>query len=78
MTEIAQLSFEEAMKALEQVVRELESGDVPLEKSIRLYEDGAALKKHCERKLTEAEEKVRLLVLDAEGNPAGARPAEGL
>lgn len=59
MSEIAAMSFEEAMKALEDVVRSLESGNVELEKSIALYERGAALKAHCEQKLKEAEERSR-------------------
>jgi exodeoxyribonuclease VII small subunit len=78
MTEIAGLSFEEAMKELELVVGQLERGDVSLEDSIRLYERGAALKKRCEEKLKEAEEKVAILMLDAEGNPTGAKIVEGL
>ena len=58
MSDIAAMSFEEAMKALEDVVRQLESGSVELEKSIALYERGAQLKAHCEAKLKAAEEKV--------------------
>ena len=60
MTEkpIAELSFEEAMSALEGVVTQLERGDVALEQSIALYERGAALKAHCAAKLKDAEEKV--------------------
>ncbi len=75
---ISDMSFEEAMSELENVVRQLESGDVPLEESIRLYERGAALKARCEEKLKEAEEKVRLITLDGEGRPVGSRDVEGL
>lgn len=77
-TQVAQMSFEQAMQELEAVVTRLERGDVALEDSIRLYERGAALKKRCEEKLREAEAKVALIRLDAEGNPTGATPAEGL
>ena len=65
MTEkpIGKLSFEEALAALEQVVSQLEGGQVPLEQSIALYERGDALKKHCEAKLGEAELKVEILNL---------------
>ena len=49
-----------------------------LEDSIRLYERGAALKKRCEAKLKEAEEKVAAITLDGEGQPAGTKPVEGL
>ncbi len=78
MTEIAAMSFEEAMKELEGVVRGLESGSVELEKSIALYERGAALRAHCEAKLKAAEEKVQKITLAADGQPTGTVPAEGL
>ena len=56
--EIAEMSFEEALAALEDVVRNLEGGQVPLEKSIDLYERGEALRKHCEDRLKAAELRV--------------------
>lgn len=74
---IAEMSFEEAMLALEQVVSALEKGEVPLEQSIALYERGAALKAHCAGKLREAEEKVEL-IRSAEGRAVGVTPAEGM
>jgi exodeoxyribonuclease VII small subunit len=79
MTEkpISELSFEEAMAALEQVVGRLERGEVPLEESIALYERGAALRAHCEAKLKDAEEKVELIRAQ-EGRAIGTTPAEGL
>ena len=67
-----------AMKKLEAVVRDLESGNVELEKSIALYEEGARLKAHCEKKLKEAEEKVAKITLGPDGAPTGTVPAEGL
>jgi exodeoxyribonuclease VII small subunit len=73
-TTVAELSFEAAMEALEKVVTELESGKVPLEESIRLYERGAELRAHCEAKLRAAEEKVALITLGPDGRPAGTRP----
>ncbi|MCB2092871.1 MAG: exodeoxyribonuclease VII small subunit [Rhodobacteraceae bacterium] len=78
MSEIAKMSFEEAMKALEEVVALLERGDVPLEDSIRHYERGAALKAHCEAKLKSAEEKVARITLNEDGAPSGTAPVEGL
>ncbi|QFS84487.1 Exodeoxyribonuclease 7 small subunit [Roseivivax sp. THAF40] len=75
-TPVEEMSFEAAMRALEQVVGQLERGDVPLEDSIKLYERGAALKKRCEQKLKEAEEKVAAITLDAEGQPAGTKPVD--
>jgi exodeoxyribonuclease VII small subunit len=75
---VAELSFEEAMKELEGVVSQLERGDVALEESIRLYQRGADLKKRCEAKLKEAEEKVAAITLDGDGQPAGLKTVEGL
>ena len=75
---VAEMSFEEAMRALEDVVGKLERGDVPLEQSIALYERGAELKKRCVAKLIEAEENVAAITLDGQGNPAGLTPVEGL
>ncbi|PVA11602.1 exodeoxyribonuclease VII small subunit [Pelagivirga sediminicola] len=77
-TNVAEMTFEEAMKELEQVVGRLERGDVALDESITLYERGAALKKRCEAKLKEAEEKVAAITLDGQGQPVGTTPVEGL
>ncbi len=75
--DVATMSFEEAMAALEQVVGALERGEVPLEQSIALYERGALLKGHCAKKLAEAEEKVDLIRAQ-EGRAVGTTPAEGM
>ena len=77
-TKVSEMSFEQAMAELETVVGQLERGDVPLEESIKLYERGAALKKRCEEKLKEAEEKVAAITLDGDGNPTGTKAVEGL
>lgn len=66
-TPIETMSFEAALAELEGIVQQLESGDVELEKSIAIYERGAALKAHCEKKLREAELKVEKIVLDDNG-----------
>jgi len=78
MSDIAvkDMSFEEAMKALEEVVNRLEGGDVPLEDSIKLYERGAELKAHCQAKLAEAEEKVAAITLNGDGKPTGTAPVD--
>jgi exodeoxyribonuclease VII small subunit len=76
--DVSAMSFEQAMGELESVVSQLDRGDVPLEDSIKLYERGAALKKRCEEKLKEAEEKVAAITLDGDGNPTGTTPVEGL
>ena len=77
-TPVDEMSFEAAMAELEQVLSQLERGDVALEDSIKLYERGAALKARCEKKLKEAEEKVAAITLDGDGNPTGLKPVEGL
>ncbi len=76
MTEkpIAEMTFEEALAALEQVVSQLEGGQVPLEQSIALYERGDALKKHCDAKLGEAELKVEKIVAGGDGDAAATAP----
>ncbi|KEO54433.1 MAG: exodeoxyribonuclease VII small subunit [Rhodobacteraceae bacterium] len=78
MSDIDAMSFEEAMKALEEVVGQLEHGDVPLDRSIELYERGAKLKERCTKLLKEAEERVEKITLGADGSPQGTAPAEGL
>ena len=74
---IAEMTFEEAVAALEAVVSQLERGEVALEQSIALYERGAALKSHCATKLQAAEQKVEL-IRAAEGRAIGTTPAEGM
>jgi exodeoxyribonuclease VII small subunit len=75
------LTFEEALKALEEIVAKIESGQVPLEKSIEMYAEGIALVKQCRAILDSAEGKIQLLA-KGEGEslePAGAlsEPADG-
>jgi exodeoxyribonuclease VII small subunit len=64
---VDKLTFEEALAELETIVRQLEGGDVELEKSIALYERGAALKAQCEARLKSAELKVEQIVQGANG-----------
>lgn len=66
---VKDMSFEEALAELETIVRQLEQGDVELEKSIEIYERGAALKKHCEARLKSAELKVEQIVQGGDGAP---------
>ena len=78
MTEkpVSEMSFEEAMAELETLVNKLESSQVALDDSIRLYDRGAELKRHCEAKLKAAEEKVAQITLGANGKPDGTKPVE--
>jgi exodeoxyribonuclease VII small subunit len=64
---VDKMSFEEALAELEVIVRQLETGDVELEKSIAIYERGAALKAHCDARLKSAELKVEQIVQGASG-----------
>jgi exodeoxyribonuclease VII small subunit len=66
--DIAKLGFEDALKQLEDIVRDLESGKGKLEDAITSYERGAALKQHCERKLAEAQMKIEKIMLGADGS----------
>jgi exodeoxyribonuclease VII small subunit len=66
-TDVGTLSFEDALAELEQIVRGLESGQQKLEDAITAYERGAALRRHCEAKLAEAEARVAAIVQHADG-----------
>jgi len=59
--------FEDAMKELEDIVKRLESGDLSLEESLKIFEEGIALSRYCFKKLEEAEKKVSILIKDEEG-----------
>ncbi len=74
--DISLLSFEEAMAELEAIVAELESGEAPLERSIEVYERGAALRSHCEGKLRQARLRVESILAGPDGAPIGLEPAE--
>jgi len=66
--DIPAMSFEDALAALEAIVRSLESGQQKLEDAITAYERGAALKKHCEAKLAAADARVQAIVARADGS----------
>jgi exodeoxyribonuclease VII small subunit len=66
--DIATLSFEDALAELENIVRGLEGGKQKLEDAISCYERGAMLRRHCERKLAEAETRVQAIVERADGS----------
>ncbi len=65
--EIARLTFEKALAELEEIVRRLEQGEAGLDESIALYERGAALKRHCEAKLRDAELRIERIEIGADG-----------
>ena len=73
--DIASMSFEDALKELEGIVKQLEQGQVRLDEAITAYERGALLKKHCEQKLAEAKMKVEKIVFSADGT-VGSQPTD--
>ena len=64
---MAKKTFEQALKQLEQIVQDLESGDMALEKAIKKFEEGIQLSKFCSRKLDETEKKITILMQDSGG-----------
>lgn len=62
-------SFEASLEALEQIVRELEDGDLPLEKSLELFEQGIRLSRECQERLGQAERRIEILLRDNQGRP---------
>src|SRR5213080_1662768 len=73
--DIGTMSFEDALAELEQIVRRLEAGQVKLDEAIQSYERGAQLKRHCEQKLNEAQQRVDRIVIGPDGT-VGAEPAK--
>lgn len=62
-------SFETAMKRLEEIVRTMEHGELPLEESLKLFEEGTALVRTCTKQLDEAEMKIVKLMKGSDGQP---------
>ena len=72
--DVSQLSFEAALKRLEEIVRTLEKGEAPLDQSIELYQEGDRLKRHCEARLKDAQMRIEQIALGSNGQPAGLKP----
>jgi exodeoxyribonuclease VII small subunit len=64
---MAKKTFEQAMRQLEQIVQDLESGEMPLEKALKKFEEGIELSKFCTEKLDETEKRITILVRDSGG-----------
>ncbi len=75
-TDIAQMSFEQALKALEEIVQRLERGDVPLDASIELYERGEELREACQNRLDAASARIEKIVTNRDGAATGAQPLD--
>ena len=71
---IEEMTFEDALRALEDVVGKLERGDVPLDDSIALYERGEQLRKHCQARLDAASARIEKIVAGPGGEAAGTQP----
>ena len=65
-------AFETSLEALEQIVRQLEDGDLPLEKSLELFEQGIRLSRECQERLGQAERRIEILLRDNQGRPVAA------
>lgn len=72
--QIAAMTFEEALRALEEIVRKLESGEVPLDATIDLYERGEQLRGHCQARLDAAQARIERVVTGAGGEATGTQP----
>jgi exodeoxyribonuclease VII small subunit len=70
------LPFEKALEQLEEIVRRLERGDVPLDESVAIYERGEVLKNHCEALLKRAEARIQRITLGSDGRPEGVAPLD--
>ncbi|MEM7618972.1 MAG: exodeoxyribonuclease VII small subunit [Pseudomonadota bacterium] len=75
-SDIKKMSFESALKELEQIVVKLERGDVELEESINIYERGEILRAHCDDLLKKAEAKVEKITVNASGAVSGTEPLD--
>src|SRR5918912_1584651 len=72
-------TFESSLAALERIVRELERGELPLEKSLELFEEGVRLSRECQERLNEAERRIEVLLQDGDGRTfASALAADDL
>jgi exodeoxyribonuclease VII small subunit len=68
-------SFESSLEELERIVRELEQGELPLERSLELFEQGVSLSRECQERLNQAERRIEILMRDNKGQPT-TRPFE--
>lgn len=72
-TDLKSMSFEDALRALEEVVKRLESGEVPLDESITLYERGEVLRQRCQARLDSAQARIEKIVAGPDGKATGTQ-----
>lgn len=72
--DVADMNFEQALRALEEIVHKLESGEAPLDESIALYERGNQLRVLCQQRLDTAKARIEAITLGADGAPSGTTP----
>lgn len=72
--DVADMNFEQALRALEEIVHKLESGEAPLDESIALYERGNQLRALCQQRLDAAKARIEAITLGPDGTPAGTTP----
>ena len=75
--DIADMNFEQALRALEEIVHTLESGEAPLDESIALYERGNKLRALCQQRLDAAKARIEAITLGPDGAPSGTVPFDG-
>ena len=68
-TEAQNKNFEAGLAALEKIVSQLERGDLPLEESLKLFEEGVRLSRECQERLSQAERRIEVLLSDTDGRP---------
>ncbi len=74
--DLSAMPFEDALKRLEDIVTQLESGQAPLESSIEMYETGNRLRAHCDALLKSAEARIEKITLSSSGAPKGVEPLD--
>lgn len=72
--DVAEMNFEQALRALEEIVHKLESGEAPLDESIALYERGNSLRALCQQRLDSAKARIDAIALGSDGTPSGTTP----
>lgn len=72
--DFSSLSFEDALKRLEAIVQQLETGDVPLDRSIELYAEGDRLRAQCQKRLADAQARIDKIIAGSDGRISGTEP----